>query len=56
MEKSANQSNLEKMRAIIEKKQAKSAIQRGLDHKASKSMGEKRKKMYNKKPGGLFDK
>ncbi len=52
----ANKANLEKMKAVIEKKQAKMSTQRGLDHKAAKSMGEKRKKMYNKKPGGLFDK
>ena len=51
-----NKTNLEKMREIIDKKHDKSSIQRGLDHKATKTMGEKRKKMYNKKPGGLFDK
>ena len=51
-----NKSNLEKMREVVAKKQAKSAVQRGLGDKAAKTMGEKRKKMYNKKSGGLFDK
>lgn len=51
-----NQSNLEIMRKIVEEKQKKSAQQRGLGDKAAKTMGEKRKKIYVKKAGGLFDK
>lgn len=51
-----NKTNLEAMRKVIEKKQEKSAQQRGLGDKASKTIGEKRKKIYVKKAGGLFDK
>ena len=53
---SKNKENLEIMRKIVEAKKAKSAVQRGLDNKADKTMGEKRKKIYVKKTGGLFDK
>lgn len=52
----ANKSNLEKMKEVVLKKQEKSAVQRGLGAKAAKTMGEKRKRIYNKKSGGLFDK
>ena len=51
-----NKTNLETMRRIIEEKQKKSAVQRGLGDKAAKTMGEARKKIYVKKAGGLFDK
>lgn len=53
---SKNKENLEIMRKIVEAKKAKSSTQRGLDNKADKTMGEKRKKIYVKKTGGLFDK
>lgn len=52
----ANTKNIEKMKEILEKKQAKSSSQRGIDGKIQGTIGEKRKKIYVKKTGGLFDK
>lgn len=43
------------MQTIIKQKQEKSATQKGLAG-IDKSIGVKRKKIYRKKTGGLFDK
>lgn len=50
-----NTKTLAVMKDIIAQKQAKSASQKGLAG-IDKTIGEKRKKIYVKKTGGLFDK
>lgn len=50
-----NHKTLSIMKEIIAQKQAKSASQKGLAG-IDKTIGEKRKKIYVKKTGGLFDK
>ncbi len=50
-----NEKTVELMQTIIKQKQEKSATQKGLAG-IDKSIGVKRKKIYRKKTGGLFDK
>ena len=53
--KENNNKTIELMKEIIQKKQQKSATQKGLAG-IDKTIGEKRKKIYRKQGGGLFDK
>ncbi len=50
-----NEKTVQLMQTIIKQKQEKSATQKGLAG-IDKSIGVKRKKIYRKKTGGLFDK
>lgn len=50
-----NEKTVQLMQSIISQKQEKSANQKGLAG-IDKSIGVKRKKIYRKKTGGLFDK